>query len=155
MQAYADDLAVAERQARALRGQPGGPPDSPERRAELDALRACVARNVDRECVALDLMANELEARQAQEIDGRVAALLVGDVDLSERPDELSARVAACHAAATDTERAASENELRDFVRGAVTREITALRTRAERLRADTPAETSRRVEQLLARRHK
>ncbi len=149
VQAYADDLVAIERSARALRESRGGP-DSPGYVSDLENLRNLVAGNVQRECEALDLVADQFAEQRAARIDKRVAYLTGDEVDLTAEPPELQTRITALRNAATDAERA----KLREPIQAAAARqidaEVAALRARATRLREDLNPEIQRRVKQAL-----
>ncbi len=150
VQAYANDLALIEHRARDLRELHSGLPDSGSYLADLGELRRWVTKNVDRECEALELMADEIEAQRDERIEKRVAYLTGEEPDLATEPEELRTLITAFHSTATDAERATLRDKIQSAAARQVKAETTALRLRAARLREDVAQEVERRVKQLL-----
>ena len=150
VQAYADDLVAIERSARSLRAPHGPSPDSPEYAREMDKLRNLVAGNVQRECDALDLIADQYEQERAARLERRVDYLAGDEVNLEGEPPELQKLITAFQSAATEAERATLREQIQTAAARQVDGEVAALRARAARLRGDLTPEVERRVKEAL-----
>jgi hypothetical protein len=150
VQAYAGELVAIERKISSLRELRASATDSAEYVAALEDVRIRVAQNVDRECDALELMANHLEAEREDRIAGRVAYLTGGDTLQVPETEALTALVSAFEECATDAEREAVRQKMRAEITRELQAEIAGLRIRAERLRAEKFDEVERRLRHLL-----
>lgn len=116
-------------------------------------IRELLAANVRIEIEALTAYADVLETQPTERAEKLVAWLLRPDLDLATQPGPVREAVERYRNAATDAEREAVKNEMRQVALERMTAEIQALRQRVEQLRLEQEGEVDRRVQDALEHR--
>ncbi len=122
-------------------------PGSALRDRAIEEMRELIATSIAQEHQALRLLADELDQRRDERADAWVDYLTTtGDADFPRLPEPVRELVRKYRAAASDAERGAIRDQMRERVDRFVAIETDALRERADRRKAEAAEEVDRRL---------